>query len=136
MYLNKLYYINQFNCSDFQERTIFSRKNRKFSARKNLNDIQIKILELNRNRTFNLDGRKSRRESDGWELNSESNNSNLFEEPEENPWKIKSTVKEELFGQIKTGDDIFEEVINFLKFFLGFIIFLPFFNTFKTFKTQ
>ena len=28
------------------------------------------------------------RESDGSELNSESNNSNLFEEPEENPWKI------------------------------------------------
>ena len=56
------------------------------------------------------------RESDGSELNSESNNSNLFEEPEENPWKIKSTVKEEFFGQIKRGDEIFE-VLIFLNFF-------------------
>lgn len=64
----------------------------------------MKILEFNRNRTFNNDGSKSLRESDASELNSESNNSNLFEEPEENPcWKMKSTVKEELFGQIKRG---------------------------------
>ena len=56
------------------------------------------------------------RESHASEFNSENNISNLFEEPGENPWKRKSTVKEELFGQIQRGDEFFE-VLIFKNFF-------------------
>lgn len=51
---NKLYFINQFNFSENNERSEFSRKKRKFNSRNNLLEVQNQIIGFNGSyRTYN-----------------------------------------------------------------------------------
>ena len=83
---NKIYFINQWNFSENNERDACDRKNRKFYARRNLKDVQFKISTFNRNMTMNDDS-KTLVDSEMSQYISE-NNSPLLDEDEDEDNKI------------------------------------------------
>ena len=80
---NKLYFINQWNFSENNERDAFYRKTRKFYARKNIKDVQFKIATFNRNLTMNDDG-KTLGDSEISQFTSENNSPLLNDDEDEN----------------------------------------------------
>lgn len=90
---NKLYFINQWNFSENNEREDFYRKTRKFYARRNLKDVQFKIATFNRNFTLNEES-KTLGDSEMSQYISENNSPLLDDDDDDDDEDQKIQIKE------------------------------------------
>jgi len=123
---NKLYFINQYNFSENQERYKLIRKQKKFKATNNLKTVQMNMITFNRNKTLN-DESKTFGES---ELSAENDasDSNIALENDDKPESNNEFEPLEKAEENAERDEIFEEhsvvfFFNYLIFFLNFYCF-------------